>query len=77
MRFRKGHEYRVLLRDHAEGGRSYEFIVMGRCIAVRRNEVVLATWFYGTDSDFNLDDTNVEKFTVIKKAIIESWEITD
>jgi len=76
MRLTKGKEYRIRFSDHVkDGNESIVFTITGRVIKSGRSDVVVSPWFYGDNRDFDLTDQNVERFTIVRRAIQSAEEI--
>lgn len=61
----------IEFRDHAQGDETIVFCVWGRLVKRTRTDLVVAVWDYSTPARRrNLSDSNIEKFTIARDAVI-------
>lgn len=66
----------VRFLDHAMGtDDSIEFQVWGRIAIVTRTTYVVRTWDYVNQKAPDHNPDNVERFSIVRKAILEMWKL--
>ncbi len=77
MRFRKGQLVKVVFDDHVQGADTpLRFIVYGRIQSSTKPAIVVDVWHY-SDSKVVARDDNVERFTILKKTIVDAVELVE
>tara|TARA_Y100000034_G_C6651081_1_gene284966 strand:+ start:116 stop:343 length:228 start_codon:yes stop_codon:yes gene_type:complete len=75
MRWKKGKIVSVLFRDHVEdASEPMDFVLYGRVGKVGRDYICIDSWGHA-DPDKG-HDSNVKRFTILKKVIIEAKELS-
>jgi len=66
----------VRFLDHAMGtDAAIEFLVWGRIAIVTRTTYVVRTWDYVNAAVPDHNPDNVERFSIVRKAILEMWKL--